>query len=127
MKCILKRVLLAALFFINLSTLLLDWQIIEGMTSRDGVLVLSGNVILSGIILCMYFLSLLLYKKSKTTFFITGLCSLSMLAALEFSKFESYGRFNNSATGVYLGIFSIIITIIAFILLLRKETFTYKQ
>jgi hypothetical protein len=122
-KSILKRLLLAALLFVNLSTLLLDWQIIEGMTSRDGVLVLSGNIVLSGIILCIYFLSLLLYKKLKTICFISGLCSLSMLSALEFSKFESYGRFNNSAIGVYLGLSTIIITIAAFILLLRKETF----
>lgn len=123
MKSILKRLLLAALFFLNLLTLLLDWQIIEGMTSREGILVLSGNIVLSGIILCMYFLSLLLYKKSKTICFISGLCSLSMLAALEFSKFEFYGRFTNSAIGVYLGLSTMIITIAAFVLLLRKETF----
>lgn len=46
-----------------------------------------------------------------------------MLFALEFFKFESYGRFNNSAIGVYLGLLTMIITIAAFILLLRKETF----
>ena len=63
MKSILKRVLLAALLLVNLSTLLLDWQTIEGITSRDGVLVLSGNIVLSGVILCIFFLSLLLYKK----------------------------------------------------------------
>ena len=103
--------------------LLLDWQAIEGITSRDGVLVLSGNIVLSGVILCIFFLSLLLYKKLKTICFISGLCSLSMLFALEFSKFESYGRFNNSAIGVYLGLLTMIITIAAFILSLRKETF----
>ena len=63
MKSILKRVLLAALLLVNLSTLLLDWQTIEGITSRDGVLVLSGNIVLSGVILCIFFLSLLLYTK----------------------------------------------------------------
>ena len=73
--------------------------------------------------ICIFFLSLLLYKKLKTICFISGLCSLSMLFALEFSKFESYGRFNNSAIGVYLGLLTMIITIAAFILLLRKETF----
>ena len=101
----------------------MDWQTIEGITSRDGVLVLSGNIVLSGVILCIFFLSLLLYKKLKTICFISGLCSLSMLFALEFSKFESYVRFNKSAIGVYLGLLTMIITIAAFILLLRKETF----
>ena len=122
MKSILKR-LLAAFLLVNLSTLMFDWQVIEGITSCDGIIVLSGNIVLSGIILCVYFLSLLLYKKFKTICFIGGLCSLSMLFALEFSKFESYGRFNNSSIGVYLGLLTIIITIAIFILLLRKETF----
>ena len=75
MKSILKRVLLAALLLVNLSTLLLDWQTIEGITSRDGVLVLSGNIVLSGVILCIFFLSLLLYKKLKTICFIYQLFS----------------------------------------------------
>lgn len=103
--------------------LLLDWQTIEGITSRDGILVLSGNIVLSDVILRIFFLSLLLYKKLKTICFISGLCSLSMLFALKFSKFESYRRFNNSAIGVYWGLLTMIITIAAFILLLRKETF----
>lgn len=91
------------------------------------MLVLSGNAVLAVIILGMYFLSLLLYNKAKTTCFITGLCSLSMLSALEFSKFELYGRFNNSEIGVYLGLASIAITIIAYVLLLREETFNNKK
>lgn len=123
MKSIVKRCLLGVLFILNLSTLFLDWQIIEGLTSRSGVLILSSNIMLSGIILCMYFLSLLFFKKSKILFFITGLCSLSMLAALEISKFESYGRFNNPAIGVYLGLLTMIVTISSFVFLLRKETF----
>ena len=126
MKNILKRLLLSALLLVNLSTLLLKWQTIEGMTSRNGILVLSGNIILSGIILCIYFSSLLFYKKSKKTCFISGLCSLSMLFALEFSKFEAYGRFDNSAIGTYLGLLTMIITIVTFVLLLRKETFQCK-
>lgn len=123
-KSVLKRLLLAALLLVNLSTMLFDWQIIEGLTSRGGLLVLSGNAVLSCMILSIYFLSLLLYGKLKTICFISGLCSLCMLFALEFSKFEFYGRFNNSAIGVYLGLLTIIITIAAYILLLRKETFS---
>lgn len=126
MKSILKRLLLVTLLLVNLSTLFLKWQTIEGMTSRNGILVLSGNVVLSGIILCIYFFSLLFYKKSKIPCFISGLCSLSMLFALEFSKFEAYGRFNNSAIGVYFGLLTIIITIMAFAVLLGKETFRNK-
>lgn len=121
MKSLLKRVTLAVLFIFNLCTLLLNWQVIEGLTFRRGTIILTGNLILSAIIIGLYFVSLIFYNKSPNTFFITGICSLSMLFALEFSKFEVYGRFNNSALGVYLGLVSIALTIIAYVILLKKS------
>lgn len=121
MKSLLKRVVLAVLFIFNLCTLLLNWQVIEGLTFRKGTIVLTGNLILSAIIIGLYFISLIFYNKSPNIFFITGICSLSMLAALEFSKFEAYGRFNNPALGVYLGLVSIVITIIAYAILLKRK------
>lgn len=121
MKSLLKRVILAVLFIFNLCTLFLNWQVIEGLTFRRGTIILTGNLILSVIIIGLYFVSLIFYNKAPNTFFITGICSLSMLFALEFSKFEVYGRFNNSALGVYLGLFSIALTIIAYVILLKKS------
>lgn len=121
MKGLLKRVILAVLFIFNLCTLFLNWQVIEGLTFRRGTIILTGNLILSAVIIGLYFVSLIFYNKAPNTFFITGICSLSMLFALEFSKFEVYGRFNNSALGVYLGLFSIALTIIAYVILLKKS------
>lgn len=126
MKSVLKRCLLIFLFIVNLSTLLLDWQAIEGMTTRNGFIILTSNILLSGLILFVYFLSLILFSKAKRLFFVSGICSLSMLAALEFSKFEAYGRFNNTCIGVYLGLLTILINIVIFILLLKKEAFSEK-
>lgn len=126
MKSIYKRCLLIFLFMVNLSTLLLDWQVIEGMTTRNGFIILTSNILLSGFILFVYLFSLILYPKAKIRFFVSGICSLSMLAALEFSKFEAYGRFNNTCIGVYLGLLTILINIVIFVLLLEKEAFSEK-
>lgn len=123
MKKILSRVFLLVLFILNLLTLLFDWQIIPGLTSQDGLLVLTSNLWLSVIIVGLYGVSVVFYGRHKKLFFITGLCALSALFALEFSRFESYGRFHNSAIGVYLGLVTIIINIIFYIIILRKETF----
>ena len=123
MKSVIQRLVLAIFLFINLTTLMLDWQVVEGLTSRGGWLVISGNLMLSFFILSLYFISLIFFNKAKKVFFISGLCSLSMLAALEISKFEAFGHFNNSAIGVYLGISTIAVTIILYIFLLRKECF----
>ncbi|MDO5015102.1 MAG: hypothetical protein Q4E28_04030 [Clostridia bacterium] len=123
MKSIIQRLVLAIFLFINLATLMLDWQVVEGLTSKKGWVVISGNLILSVFILLLYFISLVFLNKAKKPFFIIGLCSLSMLAALEISKFETFGYFKNLAIGVYLGVGTIIVNIILYIFLLRKECF----
>lgn len=121
MKRMWHRIVLFVIFIMNLATLFLDWHVIEGLTSVDGLLILTKNVWLSGSVICLYCISIIFYNKNKKVFFVTGLCSLSALFALEFSAFETYGRFNNSALGVYLGILTIIVNIVAYILLQRKN------
>lgn len=123
MKKILLRVFLLTLFILNLLTLLLDWQIIPGLTSQGGLLVITSNPWLSVIIIGMYSVSVIFYAKNKKIFFITGMCALSALFALEFSRFEQYGRFRNNAIGIYFGLSTIIINIVFYIIILKKETF----
>jgi hypothetical protein len=116
-----RQIILLFLFVLNLTTFLLDWQSIQGITSRTGILILSGNLMLSCLIISMYFISILFYFRAERILFITGLCSLSMLFALEFSKFEQYGRFSNSAIGVYFGLTATVVCFVAHIFLLRKS------
>ena len=116
-----RKIILLFLFVLNLTTFLLDWQSIQGITSRTGILILSGNLMLSSLIIGMYFISILFYFRAKRVFFITGVCSLSMLFALEFAKFEQYGRFSNSAIGVFFGLTATVICLVAHIFLLRKS------
>lgn len=123
MKSIFRRLILFILFIINLITLLFDWHVVQGLTSTDGLVILTKNLWLSGIIICLYFFSLVFYPKNKKLFFITGLCALSALMALEFSAFETYGRFNNKAIGVYLGLATMLCNIAAWVFILKKETF----
>ena len=123
MKSIWHRIVLFVIFIIHLATLFLDWHVVEGLTSVDGFQILTKNVWLSGFVICLYCISLIFYNKNKKVFFVAGLCSLSALFALEFSAFETYGRFNNSALGVYLGISTAIVNLAAYVLLLRKTAF----
>ena len=116
-----RQIILLFLFILNLTTFLLDWQNIQGITSQTGILILSGNLMLSCLIISMYLISILFYFRAKGIFFITGLCSLSMLFALEFSKFEQYGRFSNSAIGVYFGLTATVVCFVAHIFLLRNS------
>lgn len=123
MKKLLSRLPAAVLLLLNLATLFLDWQVIDGLTTRKGVQILTRNVLLSCAVLTLFFVSIILFDKAKRTFFTIGLCSLSMLAALEFSAFEAYGRFGNPAVGVYLGVISIALAIAVYVLTLKKQTF----
>lgn len=123
MKKLMLRGLLLVLFVLNLLTLLFDWRIIPGLTSEDGMIILTSNMWLAMIIVGVYGISVIFYGKHKKLFFTTGLCALSALFALEFSRFERYGRFRNSAIGVYLGLATIIINIAAYVIILKKETF----
>ena len=116
-----RQGVLLLLLGVNLLTLLTDWKVLPGLTSRRGLLILTGNLSLSLLILGLYFVSVVFYNKAKKVFFITGLCSLSMLFALEFSRFEEYGRFSNAAVGVYLGLISMLLCLAGYVLLLRKS------
>ena len=120
-KKYLRQIILLSLFVLNLTTFLLDWQSIQGITSRTGILILSGNLMLSCLIISMYIISILFFSRAKRIFFITGVCSLSMLFALEFAKFEQYGRFSNSAIGVYFGLTATVVCLVVHIFLLGKS------
>ena len=111
------------MFIINLTTLLFDWHIVEGLTSVNGFQILTQNIFLSGSVICLYCVSLIFFIKNKKVFFVSGLCSLSALFALEFSAFEKYGGFGNGAFGVYAGIVTAILNIAVYVLLLRKNAF----
>lgn len=127
MKSIINRVIIFILFLLNISTMFLNWIDIEGVSYQQGSVVLTRNLYLSCFIIAVFSISLIFYGKAKKVFFISGLCSASMLAALEISYSEHSGLFDFSyaiGIGMYLGVLTVILLICGYIFLLRKETFS---
>ena len=68
-----------------------------------------------------YGISVLFYEKAPKVFFCTGLSGLSMFFAIMFSKFEGWGRFANTCIGPYVGLLSVVLTIVIYIWLNTKD------
>ena len=115
MNKIVKKLILLIMFAGCCATLLLTWTNVLNVQTLDGTSILTGNILLSLMILVMYGISVLFYEKAKKVFFCIGLSSLSMFFAIMFSKFESWGRFANKCVGPYIGLIFISLTIIAYV------------
>ena len=114
---IIKKSLLLILFCCCCATLLLTWQEVRGIQALDGMVILTGNIILSAIIGVTYFISVVFYEKAKQVFFCMGLSSLSMFFAIMLSKFEVWGRFANHCVGPYVGMATVLLTMGIYIVL----------
>ena len=114
---IIKKFLLLILFGGCCATLLLTWQEVRGIQALDGMVILTGNIILSAIIGVTYFISVVFYEKAKQVFFCMGLSSLSMFFAFMLSKIEVWGRFANHCVGPYVGMATVLLTMGIYIVL----------
>ena len=121
MKNWLKKICLFIMMGCNCSTLLLPWVNHHNIQELNGTVVLTGNLFLSLFIFALYFISVLFFEKNSKVFFCTGISSLSMLFAIMFSRFESWGRFSNSCLGPYLGLASVVATFVLYVLFFYKE------
>ncbi len=121
MNKIVKKIMLLAMFALCCATLLLTWHHVSGVQVLNGTSILTGNLLLTLLIFGLYGASVLFYEKAPRVFFSTGLSSLSMLFAIMFSKYESWGRFANTCVGPYVGLIAVVLTIVAYVLLNLKD------
>lgn len=121
MKTLLKKICLFVMMLCNCLTLFLPWVNYNNVQMLNGIVVLSGNLLLTVIILGLYFISILFQEKKRKFFFCAGIASLSMLFAIMFSRFESWGRFSNPCFGPYLGLVSVVATFVLYVLFFYKE------
>ncbi|MBR4972233.1 MAG: hypothetical protein IKY59_04600 [Oscillospiraceae bacterium] len=117
MNRIVKKLILLAMFAGCCATLLLTWTSVHNVQTLDGTSILTGNLYLTLLIFATYGTSILFYEKHPKVFFSMGLSSLSMLFAIMFSKFESWGRFANTCAGPYIGLTMVVCTILVYVLL----------
>ena len=122
MNKILKKLILLLMLAGCCSTLLLTWTSVHNVQSLNGTSILTGNLFLTLLIFGIYGVSVLFYEKAPKVFFCMGLSSLSMLFAIMFSKFESWGRFANTCAGPYVGLLSVALTIFVYVWLNLRES-----
>ena len=121
MNKIVKKLILLIMFAGCCATLLLTWTNVLNVQTLDGTSILTGNILLSLLIVSTYGISVLFYEKAPKVLFCVGLSSLSMLFAIMFSKFESWGRFANKCAGPYVGLVAVVLTIAAYVWLNTKK------
>ena len=121
MNKIVKKLILLIMFAGCCATLLLTWTNVLNVQTLDGTSILTGNILLSLLIVSTYGISVLFYEKAPKVLFCVGLSSLSMLFAIMFSKFESLGRFANKCAGPYVGLVAVVLTIAAYVWLNTKK------
>ena len=121
MNKFLKKLVLLAMFAGCCATLLMTWTNYSNVQTLDGTSILTGNLFLTLFIFGTYGISVLFYEKATKVFFCTGLSGLSMFFAIMFSKFEGWGRFANTCIGPYVGLLSVVLTIVIYIWLNTKD------
>ena len=121
MNKFLKKLVLLAMFAGCCATLLMTWTNYSNVQTLDGTSILTGNLFLTLFIFGTYGISILFYEKAPKVFFCTGLSALSMFFAIMFSKFEGWGRFANTCIGPYVGLLSVVLTIVIYIWLNTKD------
>ena len=115
MKKVIKKLIFLAMFTGCCATLLLTWVNHNNVQNLDGTSILTGNVVLTLLIVGTYGISVLFYEKAQKVFFCMGLSSLSMFFAIMFSQFENWGRFANTCLGPYLGLLAVVLTMAVYI------------
>lgn len=121
MNKFLKKLVLLAMFAGCCATLLMTWTNYSNVQTLDGTSILTGNLFLTLFIFGTYGISVLFYEKAPKVFFCAGLSALSMFFAIMFSKFEGWGRFTNTCIGPYVGLLSVVLTIVIYIWLNTKD------
>ncbi len=114
------KIFIICMMLVTCATLLLTWSEVSGVQSLDGTSILTGNPLLSALILGMFFISVLFFEKARKVFFCSGLVSLCMLFSIMLSKYEAWGRFSNTCPGPYAGLLCVVCTIVLFILLFHN-------
>ena len=115
-----KKIILLLNMVCTILFMLLPWMRVEGIKEENGLIILSGNVVLSVIVLCLYFMSVVFIEKHKV-FFVVGIASICMMFTIMFSRFEQWGRFSNTLPGPYLGLICVLMNLLVFILLNYKN------
>lgn len=124
-----ENILLRLSFFVaiivHILTMLPEWVVNDGVTSKYGFVLISGEFVFSSIILGIYVFSLILFPLCKKIFFVTGLGSLLIFFVAEIFTLVHYVKelASNPTFFAYLSLATMAVIIITFAVFFGKKAF----
>lgn len=114
-----KKLVLSVLMALTMMMLFLPWVNYSDVKVVPGILVLSKHMVISLVVLGLYFLSVWLYHLWKPGCFIIGLSCLFMLLGMMIDQIFAWGAIALESPGPYLGVGAVVINVVVYVVLLR--------
>lgn len=122
-----KKGILSVLMGINCATLTLPWVNYSDVKVVDGGVILSKHLVLSLLVLGLYFLSVWLHELWKPGMFIIGLACLCVLLGMMIAQIAAWGTFSLRCLGPYLGVGAVVVNVVAYVVLLRSAVLPKRE
>lgn len=114
-----KKLVLSVLMALTMMMLFLPWVNYSGVKVVSGSVVLSRHLVMSLVVLGVYFLSVWLYHLWKPGCFIIGLACLFILLGMMIDQIFAWGAIALESPGPYLGVGAVVLNVVVYVVLLR--------
>ena len=114
-----KKLALSVLMALTMMMLFLPWVNYSGVKVVSGSVVLSRHLVMSLVVLGLYFLSVWLYHLWKPGCFIIGLACLFILLGMMIDQIFAWGAIALESPGPYLGVGAVVLNVVVYVVLLR--------
>ena len=104
---------------LTMMMLFLPWVNYSDVKVVPGILVLSKHMVISLVVLGLYFLSVWLYHLWKPGCFIIGLACLFILLGMMMDQIFAWGTIALESPGPYLGVGAVVLNVVVYVVLLR--------
>lgn len=122
-----KKLVLSVLMALTMMSLFLPWVNYSNVKVVPGILVLSKHMVLSLVVLGLYFLSVWLYHLWKPGFFIIGLACLCVLLGMMIAQISAWGAIALQSQGTYVGVGAVVLNLVVYVVLLRDALGKFRR
>lgn len=122
-----KKLTLSLLMGLNCAALSLPWVNYSGVKAVSGSVILSRHIVVSLLVLGLYFLSVWLHELWRPGFFIIGLACLFVLLGMMISQISAWGPIALESMAPYLGVGAVVLNVVVYAILLRRAFLPQKE
>lgn len=122
-----KKGILSVLMGINCAVLTLPWVNYSNVKVVSGSVILSKHLMVSLLVLGLYFLSVWLYDLWKPGMFVIGLACLCVLLGMMIAQIADWGTFSLRCLGPYLGVGAVVVNAVVYVVLLRSAVLPTRE